>query len=144
MFRLLNKVLIADDDPLILRLLTSYLEAGGYEVLTAGNGRHALELVEQHQPSYLITDWNMPEMDGLELCRRVRALQLPGYLYVVFLTAHSGQQELTDAMVAGADDFLAKPLRKHELMARLNAGARVLLRLIESFRAREAGGAAKS
>jgi diguanylate cyclase (GGDEF)-like protein len=126
MQNLLNKVLIADDDPAILRILQAHLTAVGYVVFAATNGRQALELVEQYHPSYLITDWDMPEVNGVELCRRVRQLDLPGYLYTVFLTSHSGQEDLMAAMDAGADDFLNKPLRKDELLARLGAGARIL------------------
>lgn len=123
---MLNKVLVADDDPAILRLLQAYLQAAEYEVLLATSGQQALELIERHQPSYLITDWDMPGMDGVELCRRVRGLELSGYVYVVFLTSRSGQDDLLSAMSAGADDFLNKPLRKTELLARLGAGARIL------------------
>jgi diguanylate cyclase (GGDEF)-like protein len=124
---MLNKVLIVDDDPAMLRILTAHLEAGGYEVYAASSGRRALELVQQEQPSYVVTDWEMPEMDGLELCRQIRQLELPHYLYLVFLTVRSSEDSLVAAMDAGADDFLTKPLRKHELLARLTAGARVLL-----------------
>jgi diguanylate cyclase (GGDEF)-like protein len=122
----INRVLIVDDDPAIARILQAHLKAGGYEVVVAQNGREALESVQTHHPSYLITDWEMPEMDGVELCRRVRQLDLPGYLYIVFLTSRSGQDDLMGAMEAGADDFLNKPLRKEELLARLGAGARIL------------------
>ena len=108
--------------PRSLRILESHLKAGGYEVLSASNGREALEVVERHEPCYLITDWNMPEMNGVELCRRVRQLELPGYIYIVFLTVRTAEDDLTAAMDAGADDFLNKPLRKDELMARLGAG----------------------
>ncbi|HEX3997080.1 MAG TPA: diguanylate cyclase [Pirellulales bacterium] len=123
---LLNRVLVADDDPAILRLLESLLQASGYEVFSASDGRQALEMIERHQPSYLITDWNMPEMNGIELCCRVRHLDLPSYIYIVFLTVRSAEDDLTAAMDAGADDFLIKPLRRDELMARLGAGARIL------------------
>lgn len=122
----LNKVLVVDDDPDIVRLLETQLRSSGYEVQSASNGREALELLQRYEPCYLITDWNMPEIDGIELCRRVRQMDLPGYLYVVFLTVHSGDTDLTSAMDAGADDFLVKPLRKDELLARLSAGARIL------------------
>ncbi len=123
---LLNKVLIADDDPAVLRILRAHLTSAGYEVFAAKTGVEALEVLQRCQPCYLITDWDMPEMDGVELCRRVRQLELPGYVYVVFLTSRSGQDDLMAAMDAGADDFLAKPLRKDELLARLGAGARIL------------------
>ncbi len=123
---LLNKIVIADDDPIMLRILKTHLAADGYEVYAASNGRQALELVELHQPSYFIVDWEMPEMNGLELCRRARTLELAGYLYIIFLTARSEIDDLVAAMDAGADDFLTKPLNRHELTARLGAGARVL------------------
>ncbi len=126
MDRLLNKVLIVDDDPAIRRILHAHLTGGGYEVISAASGSQALDLLERHHPSYLITDWDMPEMDGVALCRRVRQLELPSYLYIVFLTSHSGHDDLLAAMDAGADDFLNKPLRKDELLARLGAGARIL------------------
>ena len=126
MRRLLNKVLIVDDEPVIRNTLSLYLKEAGYEVCSAENGRQALDLIDVEQPAYLITDWNMPEMDGLELCRRVRQMDLPGYLYIVFLTVRGEQADLMQAMDAGADDFLIKPLHKHELLARLIAGARVL------------------
>ena len=122
----LNKVLVADDDPAILRVLTALLESAGYVVHAASDGRQALELVERHQPSYLITDWNMPAINGVNLCRRVRQLELPGYVYIVFLTVRTGQDDLSAAMEAGADDFLHKPLRKEELLVRLSAGTRIL------------------
>ena len=123
---LLNKVLIVDDDPALLRILSAYLKSGGYEVCAASSGQQALQLVKSEKPSFLVTDYEMPEMTGLELCRSVRQLELPHYLYIVFLTGRSGEDDLVAAMDAGADDFLNKPLRKHELLARLTAGARVL------------------
>lgn len=123
-----NKVLVVDDDPAMLRLLTAQLGHGGYEVLTADTGDQALGILEQEQPAYLITDLDMPGMDGLELCRRVRDLELSRYLYIVFLSGRSDDDNLVAAMDAGADDFLGKPLRKQELQARLTAGARVLRR----------------
>ena len=121
-----NKVLIADDDPAILRILTAHLQAVGYEAFAATDGHQALDLIEHHQPCYLITDWDMPRMNGVELCRKVRQLELSGYLYIVFLTGRTAQDDLMAAMDAGADDFLNKPLRKEELLARLSAGARIL------------------
>ena len=123
---MLNKVLIADDDPEIRRIVRCYLESSGYDVSVVDNGRGALELVREEQPSYVITDWDMPEMSGLELCRQIRQMELFHYVYVVFLTGRSNEEDLVAAMDVGADDFLNKPLRKHELMARLKAGTRVL------------------
>jgi len=123
---LLNKVLLVDDDPAILRMLSVQLNRGGYEVLTADSGRQALQYVQQEEPSFLIADWDMPGLNGLELCMRVRQLDLPHYVYVVIITGRSGEGDLQAAMDAGADDFLVKPLCEQALFARLTAGARVV------------------
>ena len=79
-------VLLVDDDPAILRLLSTWLEKAGYDVRQAEDGRQALATFEQQCPDFLITDWEMPNMDGLALCEAVRKLNLPHYLYVLFLT----------------------------------------------------------
>ncbi len=122
----LNKILVVDSDPEITRQLSSYLRTSGYHVLTADSGEKAESIVEQEQPSFVITDWELPGLSGLELCRRIRGMGLSNYVYVVFLTKRDTEADLAEAMYAGADDFLTKPLRKQELLARLNAGTRVV------------------
>ncbi len=121
-----NRVLLVDDDPAILRLLGSWLEQAGFDVRTANDGADALQLIEQEAPDYLLTDWEMPHVDGPELCRKVREIPLPNYMYVVFLTARNNRNDIIDALDAGADDFLQKPIQKNELLARMMAGGRVL------------------
>ncbi|MGQ9576126.1 MAG: diguanylate cyclase [Thermoguttaceae bacterium] len=119
-------VLLVDDDPAMLRLVSKWLIGAGYQVESVGDGHQALIALERHCPDFLITDWDMPNMDGLELCRRVRQLELPHYVYVLFLTVKSAPQEVVAGLEVGADDFLPKPIDQAELLARLRAGSRVL------------------
>ncbi len=126
MSQLVPRVLLVDDDPAMLHLLAAWLEKAGYCVDCATDGRQALAAIESQCPDYLITDWAMPHLDGLELCRRVRSLPLPHYVYIFFLTAKSESGELIEGLDVGADDFLCKPVLKNELLARLRSAARVL------------------
>ena len=122
----LNKVVVVDDDPAILRMLDVLLQRTGYDVVAIDSGEEALNAIVKEAPSFVITDWEMPGMDGLELCRRIRQMDLLHYVYIVFLTSRFGETDLRAAMEVGADDFLSKPLRQDELSARLTAGSRVL------------------
>ena len=119
-------ILVVDDDPAIRRILSVWLEKAGYRVSLAEDGRRALAAIEAKCPDFLITDWEMPNLDGMELCDRVRKLDLPHYVYIVFLTAKSAPDELVVGLETGADDFLIKPVSKNELLARIAAGRRVL------------------
>ena len=120
------KVLVADDDPVSRRLLQSYLQKWGYEVAVAVNGAEAWRLFEQGEFPIVISDWMMPEMDGRELIRRIRASSRPNYVYTILLTAKSQQEDLVEGMEAGADDFVSKPFHRDELHARLRAGERII------------------
>ncbi|MBN2474343.1 MAG: diguanylate cyclase [Pirellulales bacterium] len=110
----------------MLRLLSKWLERAGYSVQCAGDGQQALVAIESDCPDILVTDWEMPNVNGLELCRRVRRLDLPHYVYIVFLTVKSSHDEMIAGLQIGADDFLRKPVREDELVARMRSGARVL------------------
>ncbi|MEN6459406.1 MAG: diguanylate cyclase [Thermoguttaceae bacterium] len=120
------KVLLVDDDPAMLRLLSRWLAKAGYSIRTASDGREALDAIELECPDFLVTDWEMPRMDGLELCRRVRETVLPHYVYIVFLTVRTGANEMIAGLENGADDFLTKPVAEGELLARMRASSRVL------------------
>jgi sigma-B regulation protein RsbU (phosphoserine phosphatase) len=120
------KILIAEDEMVSRRLLQSYLEWLGYEVAAAENGREAWELFRSGDFHIVISDWLMPEMDGLELIRRIRAVRSPGYVYAILLTAKFQKEDMMAGMDAGADDFLVKPFDRDELRVRLRAGQRIV------------------
>jgi two-component system, NtrC family, sensor kinase len=124
------KVLIAEDDPISRRLLQSYLERWGHEVVVAENGAEAWRLFEADAFPLVISDWMMPELDGLELIRRIRShteeTRRPGYVYVILLTAKSQKEDLVEGMDAGADDFVSKPFDRDELRVRLREGERIV------------------
>ncbi|HMC09831.1 MAG TPA: diguanylate cyclase, partial [Pirellulaceae bacterium] len=121
-----TKVLLVDDDPAMLRLLAKWLEAEGYQVLRAGDGRMAMELIEAERPRLLVTDWEMPNLNGLELCRWVRGQNFGHYLYTIFITVRTESADMFKGLEAGADDFLKKPVDRNELLARIRAGSRVM------------------
>ena len=121
-----SNVLLVDDDPAILRLLSQWLGKAGYRLAQAEDGRQALAAIEEECPDFLITDWEMPSMNGLELCEEVRKLSLPHYVYILFLTVKSSSDEKVAALEIGADDFLTKPIQRDELVARMRSGARIL------------------
>ncbi len=121
-----QRILVVDDDPCILKLLTRYLGDAGYDVQTAANGAEALRILNSDGCPLVITDWMMPELDGLQLCNAIRTSETIGFVYIIMLTAQSDEESLAKAFDAGADDFLTKPFRKQELLARLKAGIRAL------------------
>ncbi len=121
-----RSVLIVDDDKSIRLILAKWLTIAGYEVAEAENGEQALTLIQENCPNFLITDWEMPVMDGMELCSRIRELALPQYLYTIFVTGRCSSDDMTNALEAGADDFVTKPVDRGEILARLRSGSRVL------------------
>lgn len=120
------KVLIVDDSSVMRRLLRSSLQKWGYEVSEAVDGAQAWELFCREPFPLVLTDWLMPELDGLELTRRIRACELPSYVYIILLTAKSEKEDLVAAMDAGADDFLVKPFDSDELRVRMREGKRII------------------
>jgi two-component system chemotaxis response regulator CheY len=120
------RVLIAEDDPSSRRLLERAVQSCGHSVAAAANGRDAWELFQDGDFTFVITDWMMPEWDGLELCRRIRECARPDYVYIIMQTSRSGQEDLITGMDAGADDFIVKPVDRRELQARMQAAGRIL------------------
>ncbi|MDR2116099.1 MAG: response regulator [Planctomycetaceae bacterium] len=120
------QVLIVDDSQLALTALKGLLTAAGYEVLTAMNGKEGLKILEGSPCRMVISDWEMPIMNGLEFCRAVRAEEFTGYVYFLLLTSHGALDEMVQGLSAGADDFIAKPYKPDEVLARLRAGERIL------------------
>jgi phosphoserine phosphatase RsbU/P len=120
-------ILIADDDCTSRLLLTSMLRKCGYAVHETVNGTEAWDLLQRPDaPRMAILDWMMPEMDGIEVCRRVRTLPTPHPPYIILLTARGAREDIVRGLKAGADDYLAKPYDAGELLARLGVGKRML------------------
>ena len=119
-----DRVLIVDDDAVTRQMILDFLAEHGFESAGFDNAKEALESIKAHRPQLIISDWEMPGMDGLELCREVRALNLGSHMHFIMLTVHASKAELSQAFDAGVDDFLAKPFDEVELMARLRSGLR--------------------
>jgi two-component system cell cycle response regulator len=120
------KVLAIDDDSRILRLLSHHLKQSGYQVCTAENGEEGLQVVLDESPHIVVTDWIMPELSGIELCRALRRIDAGRRTYVLILTARDDEQQIVDAFGAGADDFVTKPFNPRILLARVQAGQRMI------------------
>jgi diguanylate cyclase (GGDEF)-like protein len=128
------RVLLAEDDATTLLLTQRLLKKAGYEVDAVTNGALALERLRAHFYPMVLTDWEMPEMDGIALCRAIRSAALEGYVYTILLTARDSKENIVAGLEAGADDYLTKPVNEAELIARLNTGRRILA-LEQSLRA---------
>jgi len=120
------KILIVDDNEVALEALRCVLENDGYETVAARNGREALDLVRRNVGRLIVSDWMMPEMDGLELCRQIRELDLTGYVYFILLTSKDSTNSVVEGLSAGADDFILKPFNPAELQVRVRTGERIL------------------
>jgi sigma-B regulation protein RsbU (phosphoserine phosphatase) len=119
-------VLVVDDDPVSRAQFSALAQAAGYQVSLAVNGLEAWDLFQVARIPIVISDWYMPEMDGPELCRRIRARTRQPYVYFILVTAKGGKQQYLAGMEAGADDFIAKPVDPDELRARLTVAERIL------------------
>jgi putative two-component system response regulator len=120
------RVLIAEDDPDALDLLENAVAYFGYEVTTTTNGAEALESFRSGQYQLIVSDWEMPGLNGLELCRQIRQRVSSGYTYFILLTAKTGIQSRVEGLRAGADEFLSKPVDPDELQVRLRVAERIL------------------
>jgi sigma-B regulation protein RsbU (phosphoserine phosphatase) len=122
----IRRVLVVDDSNLQLRIVSAMLARWGFEVDVARSGPEALEHCAAAPPDLVLSDWMMPGMTGLELCRHFRRLEREGYGYFILLTSKSDKADVAQGLDAGADDFLTKPVNAHELRARIAAGERIV------------------
>lgn len=120
------QVLVVDDSRAQRRLLTTVLERWGLNVRCFDNGRDALECCAVDKVDLIISDWMMPEMDGLEFCRKFRKLERDHYGYFILLTSKNNKKEVAQGLDVGADDFLSKPFHLQELRARIAAAERII------------------
>ncbi|MCF8144352.1 MAG: diguanylate cyclase [Deltaproteobacteria bacterium] len=119
-------ILIVEDDPVSRRLLEMTLSKAGYEVVSAKDGEEALACFNAQFFPIVFTDWMMPEMDGLQLCRSIREEVSAGYVFIFLLTARDSREDMLAGLEAGADDYLTKPFDRSELFARLKTAVRIL------------------
>jgi two-component system chemotaxis response regulator CheY len=119
------KVLVADDDAGSLLVARAAVERSGHDCLTAADGDEAWAMYLEHQPDVVVTDWMMPGMDGMALCRAIRAREADLYTYIVLLTSQGSRDDVLAGLEAGADDYVTKPLDPFVLHARLLVALRV-------------------
>jgi DNA-binding response OmpR family regulator len=120
------RILIAEDEAISRRILESILKKWGYDVLATDNGQSALdELRKPDSPEIALLDWSMPGLDGLDVCRRLRALSQLQTTYIIFVTGKSSRENIVLGLQAGADDYITKPFDREELKARLQVGVRI-------------------
>lgn len=123
----MTRVLIADDDPVLRHALKSQLSAWEYASVIAENGHEALGALQQPDPPLIaIIDWNMPGIDGVELCRHVRATPGLAAMYLILLTGNQEQKDVVAGLESGADDYITKPFSWDELRARIRIGGRIV------------------
>jgi len=120
------RILIAEDDTASRLSLAQILKSLGHDVVMTKNGEEAWDAFQRDPVPVLLTDWMMPELDGLELCRRIRAESRAMYTYVIVLTVAGGRENYVEAVSAGTDDFITKPFDLDQLRARLLVAERIL------------------
>jgi DNA-binding response OmpR family regulator len=120
------KVLVVEDDPFFQRVLQKRLSIDGYQVMTASDGREGMKAIVTFEPDLVISDWMMPEVDGLELCQSVKTGLREAAPYFILLTAKGEISDRLLGLETGADDYLVKPCDQGELMARVRAGLRIV------------------
>lgn len=121
------KILIAEDELISRCMLEEMLRGWGHEVVVAGDGLEALQILQQPDaPKLAILDWKMPRMDGIDVCRHVRTLPHGSAMHLILLTGVTGKHNIVAGLEAGADDYITKPYDQDELKARLNVGVRLV------------------
>lgn len=120
-----KSIVIVDDSRSFLHIFQAMLSSWGYQVHTAKNGHEALKVIEQVQPDFVLTDWDMPGMTGIELCEQVRSQKQNAYIYIIMITGYATRDDLLQSLRVGADDFLTKPVSPDELKVRLRTAERI-------------------
>ncbi|MFN6566504.1 DNA-binding response regulator [Nostoc minutum NIES-26] len=123
-----KRLLLIDDDPNLILLVKDYLEFRGYEVITAENGREALEILEQEVPDMIICDVMMPEMDGYTFVEQVRQNERTGWIPVLFLSAKGQSADRVKGLNKGADVYMVKPFEPEELVAQVESSLKQTIR----------------
>ena len=119
-------ILLVEDERITRIIIEKHLIKAGYEVITAEDGKEAWNILQERFIPIILTDWLMPEMDGLELTRAIREAEFPGYIFVILLTAMDTKEDVIKGLEAGADEYLTKPFDGAELVARLKTATRIL------------------
>src|SRR6266487_68909 len=119
------KILVVDDEPSIVDVLTRFLSREGYRVVTAANGREALERVQEDPPDLILLDVTMPELDGFAVCQRIKEDERTALIPITMLTGLDDREHRTHGIEAGADDFLTKPFEHSILRARIRSQLRL-------------------
>ena len=120
------KILVADDSAVYRKLVEQTLSDDNHKVIFAKNGREALDLYAKHTPALVITDWTMPDIGGLELCKKIRQDFQQHFAHIILLTSNTDKEQVIEGLAGGADDYLTKPFHQGELRARVNVGLRVV------------------
>jgi len=127
------RILIVEDDPFYRRVLEKRLAGEGHEILSAADGREGMRIIVSAEPDLVISDWMMPEVDGLELCQSVKTGLKDAAPYFILLTAKGELNDRLLGLQTGADDYMIKPCDHAELIARIRAGLRII-RLTQQLR----------
>ena len=114
-------ILIADDEPNQLELMSFNLSNAGYSIIKAANGKEAIELIENHSPDLIILDWMMPKMSGIDVCRTLRSRSETKQIPIIILSARSEDSDKSLGLDTGADDYISKPFSPKELISRVKA-----------------------
>ncbi len=120
------KILVVDDEQISRRLVEKTLTRLGHHVSLADSGEAAWQKIQEEPVRFVITDWNMPMMDGIELIKKIRATTLPSYVYTILVTSNNRNEDIVAGLYAGADDYITKPFNPTELEARVAVGERML------------------
>lgn len=120
------KILVVDDELVSRKKMDRLVRSLGYETVVAEDGIEAWELWKKERTRMVITDWIMPNMNGLDLCRKIKEVEMSQYIYIIMVTSKENVEDIVTGMDAGADDFISKPFVKEELAVRIRAGERIL------------------